>query len=194
MKDTPQNLSPLSVGLHWLVGVFVIAMLALGLAMEEFELRFLYPVHKSIGIILFAFIVWRVWWRALNGWLPPLGDEPQWQRIVARATHWVLLVGTLLMPLSGIIMSIADGRGLAVFGVELLAANLNAAGRVVALSEPLEHLMHTIHAVTGKTLIAAIALHTGAALWHHLILKDGTLRRMLARPITVQPGTENAGN
>lgn len=181
MKDTAQNLSPLSVALHWTVGIFVIAMLALGLAMEEFELLFLYPVHKSIGIILFAFIVWRVWWRAVNGWPAPLGDDPQWQRIAARTTHWVLLIGTLLMPLSGMSMSIADGRGLAVFGVELLAANRDASGGVVAYSEPLEHFMHTVHAVTGKILIAAIALHVGAALWHHVVLKDATLRRMLGR-------------
>ena len=194
MRDTRQKLSPISIVLHWAVGVFIIAMLALGLAMEEFELRFLYPVHKSIGIILFVFIVWRVWWRAVNGWPAPLGDEPQWQSIAARATHWVLILGTLLMPLSGIFMSVADGRGLAVFGMELLAANLNAVGGIVALSEPLEHFMHTVHAVTGKAIIAAIVLHIGAALWHHFVLKDGALRRMLARPITVQSGTENAGN
>jgi len=181
MKDTKQNLSPLSVTLHWLVGTFVIAMLVVGLAMEELELRFLYPIHKSIGIILFAFIVWRVWWRAVNGWPAPLGDDPRWQHIAARATHWVLIIGTLLMPLSGIVMSIADGRGLYVFGLELLAANRDAAGKIIVINEPLEHLMHTVHAVTGKVLIAAIVLHIAAALWHHTVLKDATLRRMLGR-------------
>jgi len=186
MKDTVQKLSPLSVALHWLVGVGVIAMLAVGLAMEEFELRFLYPVHKSIGIILLAFIVWRVWWRAVNGWPAPLGDASQWQRIAARATHMVLILGTLAMPLSGIIMSIADGRGLYVFGLELLAANRDAAGKIIALSESLEHLMHTVHAGTANLLIAAIALHIGAALWHHFKLKDDTLRRMLARTVISQ--------
>jgi len=189
MKDTAQNLSPLSVALHWLVGVFVIAMLAVGLAMEEFELRFLYPVHKSIGIILFAFIVWRVWWRAVNGWPAQIGDVPRWQRIAARATHWVLILGTLAMPLSGIVMSIAQGRGLYVFGLELLAANRDAAGKVIAISESLEHLMHTVHAVTANILIAAIALHIAAALWHHLKLKDDTLRRMLGRPVTAKEQT-----
>jgi len=186
MKDTAQKLSPLSVALHWLVGVGVIAMLAIGLAMEEFELRFLYPVHKSIGIILLAFIVWRVWWRAVNGWPRPLGDDPQWQRIAARAAHMVLILGTLVMPLSGVIMSIADGRGLYVFGLELLAANRDAAGKIIALSESLEHLMHTVHAVTANLLIAAIALHIGAALWHHFKLKDDTLRRMSGRTVISQ--------
>jgi len=192
MKDTAQKLSPLSVALHWAVGVGIIAMLAIGLAMEEFELRFLYPVHKSIGIILLAFIVWRVWWRALNGWPQPLGGDPKWQRIAARATHWVLILGTLIMPLSGIVMSIADGRGLYVFGLKLLAANRDAAGKIITLSEPLEHLMHTVHAVTANLLIAAIALHLGAALWHHLKLKDATLRRMSGRAVTAQSGNDHA--
>jgi len=98
----------------------------------------------------------------------------------------VLILSTLAMPLSGVIMSVADGRGLYVFGLKLLAANRDAAGKIIALSESLEHLMHTVHAVTANLLIAAIALHIGAALWHHFKLKDDTLRRMLARPVISQ--------
>lgn len=36
-----------------------------------------------------------------------------------------------------------------------------------------------IHEYTGKSLIAVISLHIAGALKHHLIDKDGTLRRML---------------
>jgi len=60
---------------------------------------------------------------------------------------------------------------------------------VVDLSEPLEHFMHTVHAVTGKILIAAIVLHIAAALHHHFIVKDGTLRRMLGHPTAVNEKT-----
>ncbi len=181
MKDTKEKLSPLSIALHWIVGVFVIAMLALGLTMGKYELFFLYPIHKSVGILLFAVIVWRAGWRMVNGWPQPLGDYPNWQRRLARISHWTLLVGVLLMPLSGMLMSVLGGRGLAVFGVELLAANLNAAGKAVALHEPLAQLAHIVHHYTGRVLIAVVVLHACAALRHHFILKDNVLRRMLAR-------------
>ena len=180
VRDSAEKLSPLSVALHWTVGVFVIVMLALGLIMESFEIFFLYAVHKSIGIVLFAVIIWRVWWRAVNGWPPPLGEYSRWQRAVARAAHWVLIIGTLLMPLSGVAMTVFGGRGLAVFGIPLLAANLDAAGETIAYSEWSAHFAHTLHALGGKALIAIITLHTGAALWHHFIQRDNVLRRMLA--------------
>ena len=180
-RDSAEKLSPLSITLHWTVGVLVIGMLALGLIMESFEIFFLYTVHKSIGIILFAVIIWRVWWRALNGWPAPLSEHPRWQRTLARAAHWVLLIGALLMPLSGIVMTLFGGRGLAVFGIPLLAANLDAAGKAIAYSEASAHFAHTVHAIGGKALIAVITLHTAAALWHHFIQHDNTLRRMLGR-------------
>ena len=181
MKDTKEKLSPLSVALHWTVGIFVIAMLALGLAMESYELFFLYPVHKSIGILLFVVIVWRVYWRLFNGWLPPLGNYPHWRRMLARASHWVLLAGTLWMPLSGMLMSALGGSGLTVFGIALLAANRDANGKIIAYNESLAHFAHTLHALGGKILIAVITLHVCAALHHHFIEKDNVLRRMLAR-------------
>ncbi len=181
MKDTKTKLSRATVALHWLVGGVMIVMLAVGMVMEKFELYFLYDHHKSVGIIAVAFILWRIVWRLQNGWLVPTIQSPRWQRIAAHLSHWVLISGTLLMPVSGITMSAGGGHGLAVFGLELLPATVNAAGEAVALNETLAGFASGVHHWCGRILIAFVVLHIFAALWHHFVHQDNVLRRMLAR-------------
>ena len=67
-KDTEEKLSAVTVGLHWLIGITIISLIAVGIYMEENEIFFLYPIHKSIGILIFLFVLIRVVWRIANGW------------------------------------------------------------------------------------------------------------------------------
>ncbi|MGR3914194.1 MAG: cytochrome b [Gammaproteobacteria bacterium] len=143
MKDTIDQFSGVSIALHWGIALGIISMLALGLYMESYEVFFLYPIHKSIGILLFAFVLWRIWRRMRNGWQQPVRDFPRAQFLLMRASHWALLTGSALMPLSGMLMNVASGRGLAVFGISLLAANRDAAGEITAHSEALAHFAHS---------------------------------------------------
>jgi cytochrome b561 len=46
-------------------------------------------------------------------------------------------------------------------------------------SEALEEFAKQIHLVVSLGLAVLVAVHTGAALWHHLIARDDVLRRML---------------
>jgi len=179
MKDTIAKFSGLSIALHWLIAAGVISMLALGLYMESYEVFFLYPIHKSVGILLFMLVLWRIGRRVTIGWQPPAREFARAQFALARASHWTLITGTALMPISGMLMNVAGGRGLAVFGVVLLAPNRDASGEILALSEALGHFAHTVHAVAGKVLIAVIVLHFCAAMKHHFFDKDNVLRRML---------------
>ena len=185
IKDTPNRLSHTTVALHWLVAIGVIGMLAVGLYMAENDAYALYPLHKSSGMLLLLVILPRVAWRVLNGWPAPVGSYRAWEHTLARAVHWVLLVGTALMPLSGMLMSAAGGHGLAIFGWELLAANPDPAhpDKVIALSKAAAEFGHETHEILASVLIGAIILHVAAALKHHLLDRDGTLRRMLGKAL-----------
>ena len=74
MPDSQNKLSPLTVALHWLIGLTIITMMSVGIFMEEYEVMFLYPIHKSFGVIIFAFIGIRVVRRLANGWPPPVTE------------------------------------------------------------------------------------------------------------------------
>lgn len=178
--DTRSQLSHTTVVLHWLVGIAVIGMLTLGIYMTETETRSLYPLHKSLGVLFLLLIVARIAWRMKNGWPEPVGNYPRHERILAKTVHYVLLIGTLLMPLSGFLMSALGGTGVAVFGVELVARNPDPAnpGRVLAHNADAAAFFRGVHGVVAFALIIAIALHIAGSLKHHVIDKDGTLKRI----------------
>ena len=74
MKDTKHKLSSLTIALHWIVGITIIGLLALGKYMESNAAYALYDIHKSIGMIIIAFVLALVFWRILNGWPEPASN------------------------------------------------------------------------------------------------------------------------
>lgn len=181
MRDTKNKFSPLTIGLHWIIGLTIIGLLALGKYMESYEAYALYYIHKSIGMIIIAFVLTRVIWRILNGWPEPASKYSNIEHLMAKVVHWALIIGTVALPVSGVLMSGAGGHGLAIFGWELLAENIdpNNLEEVIPLNKALAGFSHEIHEIAGNVMIVAIVLHLIGALKHHIIDKDGTLRRML---------------
>lgn len=185
MLDTKEKFSHLTVSLHWLVGVTIIALLAVGIYMEENEADALYLIHKSIGVLIFIAVLWRVIWRVRNGWPKPAGNYKKVERVLSKITHWILIIGTVLMPVSGMLMSGAGGHGFGIFGLELVAMNPDPLNpeEMIPLNQSLAELGHILHGAGGNLMILAILLHILGAFKHHLVDKDGTLRRMLGADI-----------
>lgn len=181
MNKNTQKFTGMTIFLHWFIGLTIIALIAVGLYMSENEVWDLYPIHKSVGIILFVFILYRVIRRLMRGWPEPVGQYAKHEIILSKIIHWVLLIGTLMFPISGMMMSGAGGHGISVFGFELLASNYNAAGEAIALNPTLAEAGHETHEILGTVMMIAIALHIIGAWKHHLIDKDDTLKRMLGK-------------
>lgn len=180
MKDTPQKLSHTTIALHWIVGLGMIGLIGVGLYMSKNEAFHLYPIHKSMGAILFIFILWRIIWRLMNGFPKPVGHYSTIERYLSKIVHWVLIIGTLMYPVSGMIMSVMGGRGAAIFGLQLIPPNL-IDGKPFPLNESLAGMGAQIHQTITPIMIIAIVLHIVGAYKHHLVDKDNTLRRMLGR-------------
>lgn len=183
--DTQSKLSAKTVILHWIVGVMMIALLATGTYMESTETLALYPWHKSFGVLIIIFVLYRVFWRVKTGWPTPVRNYTNIEKILSKVVHYLLIIGTVLMPLSGFIMSSMGGHGVALFGIELFARNPDPmnAKEVIALNAGIAKFAHTLHGLGGNILIAGVALHIVGALKHHILDKDGTLRRMLGAEI-----------
>ena len=163
----------------------MIGLLATGIYMKENEVFALYPWHKSFGVLIATFIVLRVIWRIKAGWPSPVRNYTSIEKLLSKIVHYVLIIGTVLMPISGFIMSAMGGHGVDFFGMELVARNPDPADpkEVIALNGTLAGIGHNIHEFAGIAILVGIILHVVGALKHHIIDKDGTLRRMLGAEV-----------
>lgn len=174
--------APVARRLHWAVAAGVFIMIPLGLVMTyrgnsmnvwDGLTNGLYGSHKLIGFLLLWLMAGRLAYRLLRG-APP--DEPgltAWQTVASHIVHWLLYGLLLVVPLLGWI-GVSLYPSLGIFGLfdlpALVAPNEDAAKRVLAL-----------HGWLAYLIAALAAVHIGAALHHHFVLKDGVLRRMLPK-------------
>jgi len=188
MRDTKQKLSTATIALHWVVAVTIFGLWPLGYYMARTRTYSLWPWHQSTGDVLFLIIVARLLWRYRNGWPEPIRTYPRPERVLARLVHWTLVVALVTMPLTGIVSTYAGGYDITVFGWQIIpdvpnhahvAANAIHKLRVTPRNEALHDFLQRVHVVFAWVLAGAVALHVAGALKHHLIDKDGTLRRML---------------
>lgn len=179
--DTSQKFSRTTIVLHWLVAATIIGLIALGIYMVETESWQLYHIHKSIGLLAFAAILARLAWRWRNGLPRPVRPMSRIEHVTATVAHVVLLVLTVVLPLSGMLYSGASGNGFGIFGWELFPSRYSA-GQAVPFSARWSDLGQAMHGYLGYLLLALIVLHAAAAFKHHLIDQDATLKRMLGRP------------
>ena len=84
MRDTKEKLSTASVALHWIVGLTILTLIPVGVYMTDNEVYALYPLHKSIGMLIFVVILGRVVWRMINGWPASEDSHKAWEKSLAR--------------------------------------------------------------------------------------------------------------
>ena len=162
--------------LHWLIAALIVVQASLGLIGLELPLGMeklaTLARHKSIGITILALAAIRLLWRWMNPTPALPGNLGPFERFLARFTHAGLYVLLLALPLTGWIMSSARGFPVSWF-------NLAQLPDLVSKSRTLYRVMVEVHATLATALGLIVALHIAAALKHHFVLKDDTLRRML---------------
>jgi len=183
--DSLSKLSATTVSLHWIVAVMMILLLATGIYMEQAEVFALYPWHKSFGVLVLLFAVIRIAWRINQGWPKSVGDYSTIEKVLSKLVHWLLILATVIMPVSGFMMSALGGYGIDFFGIELVAKNTapNNPMEIVPINESMANFAHGVHGVGGNLLLLAVILHLVGALKHHILDKDATIRRMLGQEV-----------
>ncbi len=174
-RNTIEKYGVISKAFHWVVGVTIIGMIAFGFLMGGYEPPFkyeLYDIHKSIGATLILLAVLRIIWRIRDVRVPLVAGLNKGQKLAAKGGHYTLYVLMLAMPLSGWGMSSAGGHAVEVFGLFTLPA-------LVEKDKAIGGFFHDAHEYLAWALIVVISLHVLAALYHHFIRKDETLKRMV---------------
>ncbi|MGI0115852.1 cytochrome b [Zooshikella sp. RANM57] len=185
MRDTKEKLTLTTIILHWIIALGMISLIILGIYMTENHTYALYPIHKSLGVILLFIALFRTVWRFVNKLPKPVRQCTPLELILSKVVHYSLIIGTLLIPISGIAMSTFSGHGVQLFNFVLIEPNLNPAesGKVIALNTFLADAASLIHAISNYIVILCISLHILAALKHHFYDRDSVLKRMLGQRV-----------
>ncbi len=170
-----------AVALHWLIAGLFACGFALGAVMTDLAASpqkvKLFSWHKWIGITVLGLAALRGLWR-LTHTAPELLPAPAWQQLAARFTHALLYTLMFVTPLAGWTFSSASGYPVVYLGLWQLP-DLVAKNKLLAPS------LADMHQTLAWLMLIVVLAHAAAALKHHFLDRDETLRRMLRfrRPI-----------
>ncbi len=162
--------------MHWVTALIFIGLFAVGFWMVDLSYysdwyRTAPDLHKSFGLTLLAISLFRVVWVLINSKPKSLSDN-QLEARAGHIAHLLLYVGLFVIMISGYLISTADGRGIEWFGL----FEIPSFGEFI---DQQEDVAGDIHKWGAYIILGLVGVHVVAALKHHFINKDNTLKRML---------------
>lgn len=175
LKNTEARWGLLMQALHWLMFLLIvgawISVEAAGEAPKGSDARTEWMLlHKSLGVTLF-FLVWARIAARLSMVTPRAIGEGVLLK-VSQVVGGGLYLLMILIPVSGMLLSQAEGRAVGWFGLLELPVLLE---KNKELAERLEDM----HEAGFNLMMVLLVLHVAGAIKHHVIDRDDTLRRML---------------
>lgn len=169
-QSPPTRYHPVHVVLHWLIAVFVLFFLLMGSfvmsPMPNSEELPLLQMHSMFGPILGVLIVIRLGSRFFLKRPEPADAGHPLLNFASKAVHFLLYIGVFLMLFSGASLSRAYNL------MEILSGNGSMPDDLFVYPQ------RAMHGTIGYIMLALVALHFGAAMYHQFIRKDNLLSRM----------------
>lgn len=178
MRNTSERYGLISVGIHWLMLILIIAVYAC------IDLREYYPKgsyirdalktwHFMLGLSVFV-LVWARLVFITIGQVPRIIPEPpKWQMLSAKAIHLALYILMIGMPILGWLLLSASGKPIPFFGLHLPA--------LISENKSVADTIKEIHETGGTVGYFLIGFHAAAGLFHHYFVRDNTLLRILPK-------------
>ncbi|RMS59051.1 hypothetical protein ALP65_00840 [Pseudomonas aeruginosa] len=178
-RNTSSRYGVFSLFLHWGSALVVFGLFGLGLWMRELSYYdpWYHPapaLHKSIGILLAIALLVRIVWRFVSPPPPAPANHGPLTRVASKLGHLALYGLLLAVIVAGYLISTADGEPISVFGWFSVPATLSG------LPDQAD-VAGEIHLYLAWALVVFAVLHALAALKHHFVDRDPTLKRMLGR-------------
>jgi cytochrome b561 len=178
--------------LHWLTAVLIFSALIIGFVMVNSigSYSSLVLVHMTLGVLILSIVVLRVA-NKLTHRAPKLPDTVGWaEHKLIVGSELTMYAMMLVQPLVGWAMVSATGKHVVVFESLILP-------RIAPFDTDLYFVLRQTHSLLAYTLVAVIAAHVSAVLWHTLTLRDGMLSRMafsLRRRSGARERAQNVGS
>jgi cytochrome b561 len=175
-RNTATRFGAVAQSLHWLMLALIVFQMVGVQFIDAFPKgsagrSLLTAAHESAGVLVLLLVAFRLAWRSAN--LAPAASGPPWQRRLALAGHAALYLLMIAVPVAGYVVASARGHGPAFFGATLPPA--------MAQDRPFARTAQEVHELLAWTLVALAVAHAAVAIWHHRVLRDDVLTRMLPR-------------
>ncbi len=161
---------------HWGAVVLFIGLFGLGWVMTDLPLgaeKFkLYNLHKSVGVTLMALMLLRLIWRTVSPPPPLPGRVSDAMRTMATVGHGALYLAVFIQIGIGLVHSWSANFPVIIFEQFTIPS-------LTPPSEAMKEILGAVHFWGSWVLLALIAGHIGAALYHHIIRRDDVLKRMI---------------
>jgi cytochrome b561 len=169
----------LAILFHWVMAALIFYAAAAILIADDLPRGafrdFIKTTHNSVGALVVLLLVLRILWRMVSTAPALPSGMTVRQRRLAKLAHFGLYGLMAAVPLLGLATLFLRGRGLE-FGLFSIASPL-AANRTLSRS------IKEVHELAAYALLALVAFHIAAALWHQFIKRDGLMGRMsFSRP------------
>lgn len=185
LRNTSTGYGRVAIAFHWTMAILIIAMLAFGLYMTTlpptdpatFQL---FQLHKSIGFVVLTLAVLRLVWRLINP-SPKLPDGMHpLEKLAAHLGHIGLYVLIFAMPVTGWFMVSASPWGIPTVLFNIQPVPHLPVPEALGTKEQAEAFFKLLHEYGAYLLIALVVVHIAAAMKHHFIARDDTLKRMVS--------------
>ena len=165
--------------LHWATATLMLIMIPMGLFVSvlpaaSVERPMFLAAHQSLGMTVLLLVALRLVWLLVSPAPPLPAALTEWERRLARISHIGLYALILGFPLSGFLLTTAQGQGTDLFGWVL--------GPVFAPEIRIAKIASLLHNIVLPFVFYAVILaHVGAVLKHHFgDRRRDDVRRMLA--------------
>jgi cytochrome b561 len=165
-----------SIWLHWATALLVIANFALAQTWDWFPkpvTRLMEDTHMSFGVLLTAVVVARLAWRFTPGHEVASLDKG-WIKLASKGVHYLLYILLVAEAVLGFAFRWGAGRPMEFFG-------LGIPPLIGELARPDRRFLRELHEWNGWAIIVIASVHALGALYHHYVVKDRVLVRMLPR-------------
>ena len=122
LTNTKDSFGWVSISLHWLMAVALIAMYFVGdwmVGLDYYDKWYKDApyIHKSIGVIIGLLMLARLLWNVLQAKPTYLDVKSTVMNMMASLTHYFFYLMVLIMVVSGYLISTANGQGVEIFGL-----------------------------------------------------------------------------
>jgi cytochrome b561 len=173
-SDTSNGYGWISIVLHWLTAAIVITMFVVGTmsqtADREEYVRMVH-LHTTIGMSAYVLLWGRIIWRFAVGHPGPLPKQGVVFFTIGKYFHFVMLIATGIMLVSGPLMVWTAGEPIRVFALAIPSP----IGRL----EGAQQILRGVHGYTASFILAAMALHVLAVFKHTVLNRDGTFDKIM---------------
>ena len=168
--------------LHWVTALLVLTQFVLAESwgfVARPTAHSMVAAHMSFGILLTAVLLVRIAWRLTPGHRVRDAEEG-WVELAAKGVHYLLYGLLVVQAVLGFVLRWSGKEAMSFFGLLIPPP-------FAPFSKPAHELVGDAHNWIGWTIIILAGGHAAAALFHHFVLRDDILRRML-------PGFLNLGS